>query len=115
MKKRIKVVKFPKKIGHKYTPIELLPLELLHTKYSLHRRLKVFHHKGCVCVKCGIEGVHLVKAMSRSGAVHVDLYTADFKLMTIDHIIPKSKGGLNHISNLDPMCSRCNEKKGDKI
>lgn len=32
-------------------------------------------------------------------------------LMTKDHIIPKSKGGANDISNYQTMCKRCNEAK----
>lgn len=35
--------------------------------------------------------------------------------MTIDHLIPKSKGGTNHISNLVPCCEPCNQKKANKL
>lgn len=33
-------------------------------------------------------------------------------LMTRDHIIPKSHGGSEHISNMQTMCRPCNERKG---
>ena len=33
-------------------------------------------------------------------------------LFTKDHIIPKSKGGDNKISNYQTMCYNCNYKKG---
>jgi 5-methylcytosine-specific restriction endonuclease McrA len=34
--------------------------------------------------------------------------------MTLDHIIPKSKGGTNIQSNLIGACESCNTKKGSK-
>ena len=33
---------------------------------------------------------------------------------TIDHVIPKSKGGNNWIDNLVPSCRKCNRAKGNK-
>ena len=33
-------------------------------------------------------------------------------MITKDHVTPKSNGGSNELSNLQPMCSICNTKKG---
>jgi 5-methylcytosine-specific restriction endonuclease McrA len=41
-------------------------------------------------------------------------YCGSRKHLTIDHIIPKSKGGKTNWTNLITACNRCNVNKGDK-
>jgi 5-methylcytosine-specific restriction endonuclease McrA len=38
----------------------------------------------------------------------------DMKSMTIDHVIPKSRGGLTNWVNCVAACANCNTKKADK-
>lgn len=37
-----------------------------------------------------------------------------FKNLTIDHMLPRSKGGTDHLENLQLLCNFCNSKKGDR-
>ncbi len=34
--------------------------------------------------------------------------------MTVDHIIPQSKGGGDHFDNLQLLCGACNSTKGSR-
>lgn len=108
------LIKVPSRIGHNYIPLKILPLEEIHTKYSRHKRLKTFHHKGLKCVRCDRVGEYLIAAKDKGGQIHLDIYTKDFELMTVDHIKPKSLGGSYDIENLDPMCTFCNSEKSNK-
>jgi len=96
-----------------YRILEVKPITALE-EFKDHKRLKVFFHKGCKCVKCGIEATQIALGEGR-GQQHWDLYTDNFYPLTVDHIIPKSRGGGEELENKQPMCYRCNQDKGSKI
>lgn len=84
------------------------------------QRYQTFFTKGTKCVCCGIEGKFFAKERQPGdGHYHMNLYATDEKglevLMTKDHIIPRSKGGANILSNYQPMCIICNKRKGNSI
>ena len=37
-----------------------------------------------------------------------------FRLFEVDHVIPRSRGGTDHLDNLQLLCSHCNRLKGDR-
>jgi len=81
-------------------------------------RLRTFKEND-TCVCCGRVGTVMgLDLPIGSPRPHFNLYHKDKKgkrtLMTKDHIIPKSRGGKNHISNMQTMCCDCNLKKADK-
>ena len=87
--------------------------------------LRMHIEKGFDCIECGVRGSYF-KVERTPGPPHIiysdwhlNLYAVDERgnevLMTKDHRYPRSKGGSDEIENLDPMCSKCNHKKGDKI
>lgn len=85
------------------------------------QRYQTFLISGIVCVTCGLEGIFFgVEAFSQEkdkGYYHMNLYAikdGEEILMTKDHILPKSKGGKNTISNYQTMCIVCNVDKGNK-
>lgn len=59
-------------------------------------RFKVFHRDGFRCRYCG-------KA------------AADGALLEADHVIPRSKGGLDSLENLVTACWECNAGKSDRL
>lgn len=79
------------------------------------RRARVFFEKGCKCKLCPTTGSFFALEQWKAGDFHFDFFAIDQDgdevLMTIDHIVPKSKGGPDHIDNYDPMCKVCNEIK----
>ena len=73
-----------------------------------------------VCVNCGRTGTHfrLYHDPKQSIPKFINsmcLFSDDNMLMTADHIVPRSAGGLTHSINLQVMCLKCNQKKADKL
>lgn len=85
-------------------------------------RYQLFAEKGTVCANCGLKGEYFVLEKFRnapSGRLHFNLYGRNEHghevMLTKDHIVPKSRGGKNNLENYQVLCSRCNNKKADKI
>lgn len=83
--------------------------------YTHSLRYMTFYQKGCKCVACGKEGTYFTLDPSSETDTrrHFNLRAEDGTLMTRDHILPKSKGGRDHINNMQTMCVDCNKAKGN--
>jgi 5-methylcytosine-specific restriction endonuclease McrA len=46
---------------------------------------------------------------------HFNLFADSGRLMTCDHIQPRSKGGIDRITNTQTLCERCNKIKSDLV
>lgn len=83
-------------------------------------RYKLFKRKGLVCRRCGRRAnAACIEASEPGTRPHVNFYLIrpgeKDLLFTKDHIIPKCKGGKNTQANYQPMCTRCNSKKGGEL
>jgi 5-methylcytosine-specific restriction endonuclease McrA len=58
-------------------------------------------------------------SLSRRNVLHRDNYTCQYcgdrrHDLTIDHIVPRSRGGIDTWENVVAACLKCNVKKGDR-
>ncbi len=67
-------------------------------------RRGVLRRDGYRCIYCGVRA-----GEARRGTV---LSKDDF---TIDHVVPRSRGGLNTWGNTACACPSCNQRKGDRM
>lgn len=114
-----KSIQIPDKLDGGYV-LFVYPLsELTPERFGAHRRLSVYIHKGVQCnvPNCRQCGTYLISrgVYNKKGkimGIHYDIYSQDFVMMTVDHHIPRSKGGADSMDNKFPMCSPHNTKKG---
>lgn len=103
--------------SHNYTILEKITIEeavsRLKNRRIVSKRFFKVMKLGNACKGCGLERSYVALGRDKGNNLHWDLYAEDGTLMTIDHIIPRAKGGKEHMKNLQLMCSPCNFKKAD--
>ena len=75
---------------------------------------------GIKCPLCGYIGkIHIDKKDGRPYSISLQLEDIQNKIIDkrfhYDHIIPKSRGGLDKPENIQLLCPHCNKSKGNKI
>lgn len=82
-------------------------------------RMQTHIQKDNMCLHCGLFTTHFaIQLGTKQTTPHINAWNLSNNnkvLMTSDHIIPSSKGGLDDINNRQVLCSYCNTKKGDNI
>lgn len=83
-------------------------------------RYKNFKANGYTCVECGLTAEYgAIETNGSETTFHLNLYGINENneevMLTKDHIFPKSKGGVDCITNYQVMCEHCNEKKSNIV
>lgn len=95
---------------------EIGPVEVRVNTRPLRFMLKQHPTLGCKC--CGLKSSHFWIERSGRFGWHFNLYGTNYngheRMLTLDHIVPKSLGGTVDDSNLQILCDRCNRAKGSR-
>jgi 5-methylcytosine-specific restriction endonuclease McrA len=83
-------------------------------------KLACFKRNGLKCANCGIKGSEFHLQKNSNSDHFLNLYAkkknGNLELMTMDHIVPRSKNGSRRArNNLQTMCYCCNQNKADNF
>jgi hypothetical protein len=82
------------------------------TFYGVYHRPVIIRLLNYVTYKTRRISITRGRILKRDG--HRCVYCGHNRNLTIDHVIPKSRGGKNSWTNMVTCCSKCNSKKGDR-
>lgn len=92
--------------------------QVYHRNYCKNHPENIAHYKSRrYAVEKGAKGNHTKAEWDELNERfnHRCAICGEKKPLTVDHIIPLSKGGSDDISNIQPLCRNCNSKKSNKL
>ena len=113
-------------LGRQWVGIDLSPKAVELVNYRLKDTLGSLYHFGFVTPRTDIpQRTDVEKTPNYRQNKHVLFGHQEgfcngckldfpFKIFDVDHIVPKSRGGTDHLDNLQLLCSSCNRIKGDR-
>ena len=102
--------------------LDQVPVELIHIGNVRVRgdslKLICFKEHGTQCYLCGLKATHFTLYYHTKNNGHLlilyglDSWTKNPVEFTVDHIVPRSKGGKGDLDNVRTMCAPCNQLLG---
>lgn len=90
-------------------------IERIKSKQITSKRFSTVLKLGECCKGCGVKRSYVAQGRDNGGSLHWDLYAENGVMLTIDHILPKSRGGKDHFDNYQLMCTTCNRGKDNVL
>lgn len=84
--------------------------------YSIpqERRLHVYERDGWKCVYCGVRLAKREELVPSPYQPDSFMCPEGYEFPTVDHVVPKARGGNHKVENLVACCASCNSSKGGK-
>ena len=111
-------------LGRQWIGIDISPKAVELVNYRLKDKLGSLYHYGFVNARTDIpkrtdmdapvpyrQNKHVLFGM-QEGHCNGCRMDFPFKIFHVDHVVPRSKGGPDHIDNLQLLCGHCNSVKG---
>lgn len=103
----------------KNDPSRLAVVQRANVRYALSEKMKAKKRRDYARRKAAVVAERPVTAEDWLEIVRQHKnrchYCGKKRVLTLDHVIPLSKGGLHVIENIVPACRSCNSKKKDKM
>ena len=84
-------------------------------KTSIKQQLYLASKEKLRADACRFTGNKKIRKIILARNNHMCCLCGSLENLTLDHIVPVSKGGMNNVSNLQTLCKSCNSKKSNKL